>query len=54
MVTNNVNVFTTFGPFVTGFVKAISQSSPAYELTASGYYDSGSKTFVANTVSVVL
>jgi hypothetical protein len=52
--TVHVNVFTTFGPFVSNFVAAISHSSPALQLTANGTYDSATNTFIANTVSVVL
>lgn len=52
--TMHVNVFNTFTSFVENFGSAISLSSPALELTANGYYDSGSNTFIANTVSVVL
>lgn len=52
--TMHVNVFDDFGSFVNSFASAISLSSPALGLTANGYYDRGSNTFIANTVSVVL
>jgi hypothetical protein len=52
--TVNVRVFTNFASFVQGFVPAISVSAPALQLSAGGYYDSTTNTFIANTVSVVL
>jgi hypothetical protein len=52
--TMHVNVFTTFAAFVENFSSAIALSSPALELTANGYYDRATNTFIANTVSVVL
>jgi hypothetical protein len=50
----HTTVFTDFKSFVSNFVAAISASAPALGLTANGYYDPGSNTFTANTVSVVL
>jgi hypothetical protein len=50
----HASVFTDFRSYVNNFVAAISASTPALELTANGYYDPGTNTFTANTVSVVL
>jgi hypothetical protein len=52
--TMHVNVFNTFTAFIENFGSAISKGTPALELTANGYYNMLTNTFIANTVSVVL
>ena len=49
-----VNVFVTFDKLLASFGAALTQSAPAYLITASGSYDAATGTFYANSVSILL